>query len=285
MSKNQENNVAVKNEYAINAMRKAIIDASLNGVNHAITKAEAVASGTTEERWTQWTIWVGDLRDACEEYARLQGNLKISEQAFIIRNAEQKVWNQWRKILKVGEEDRFHPNMFLRRSDVEKLTTFAGNITYVHVPGKGLVSSVTGKSYFRKMVERFLAARISGNAMLDDDKRDTLKAYTSAVKQQERINAELNGTDEFIGLIKTEETKRNTYDNVVAALRAANLPESQIEEISGAAKFAWETAKKARKDAESQLHTAEKTQKDLEEEYNAIVEALDAIECPQEEEA
>lgn len=276
-SKNQE-----VREFAVNAMRSAIIAQSLNGINHAITKDEALKSGTTEERWNQWVMWVSDLRDACQHYAELQADRNTPETGKLMKSAEGKVWAQWRSILKVGEENVFHKNMFVRRSDAEKLTAFAGNITYVYVPGKGKVPAVTGKNNFRKMVETFLAARISGNAMLSDAQRDVIKGYTSAVNTEKKMTALLDGEGEETGLRKTLSIKEEAYNSVVEALKAAKLPADQIEVISSAAKAAYEAVKKDVEAAEKAVKKAQDTQKELKEQYDEIAGLLDALEAPQE---
>ena len=269
-------------EFAVNAMRAAIIAQSLNGVNHAITKDEAVKSGTTEERWNQWVVWVSDLRDACQHYAELQADRNTPEGGKLMKAAEGKVWAQWRSILKVGEENLFHKNMFVRRSDAEKLTAFAGNITYVYVPGKGKVPAVTGKNNFRKMVETFLAARISGNAMLSDAQRDVIKGYTSAVNTEKKMTALLDGEGEEVGLRKTLAVKEEAYNSVVEALKTAGLPAEQIEVISSASKAAYEAVKKEVETAEKAVKNAQDTQKELKEQYEEITGLLDALEAPQE---
>ena len=269
-------------EYAVNAMRAAIISQSLNGVNHAITKDEAVKSGTTEERWNQWVMWVSDLRDACQHYAELQADRNTPESGKLMKAAEGKVWAQWRSILKVGEEDLFHKNMFVRRSDAEKLTTFAGNITYVYVPGKGKVPAVTGKNNFRKMVETFLAARISGNAMLSDAQRDVITRFQAAVNNEKRNVELLNGKGEEIGLRKTLAIKEETYNATVEALKAAKLSEEQITAIAAPAKAAYEAVKKDVETAEKAVKNAKDTQKELKEQYEEITGLLDALEAPQE---
>ena len=278
---NKEKNQEVR-EFAVNAMRGAIIAQSLNGVNHAITKDEALKSGATEERWNQWVMWVSDLRDACQHYAELQADRNTPETGKLIKSAEGKVWAQWRSILKVGEENMFHKNMFIRRSDAEKLTTFAGNITYVYVPGKGKVPAVTGKNNFRKMVETFLAARISGNAMLSDAQRDVIKGYTSAVNTERKTTALLDGEGDEVGLRKTLATKEEAYNGVVEALKAAKLPAEQIEVIAAASKAAYEAVKKEVESAEKTVKTAQDTQKELKAQYDEITALLDALEAPQE---
>ena len=277
----KENNQEVR-EFAINAMRDAIISQSLNGVNHAITKDEAVKSGTTEERWNQWVMWVSDLRDACQHYAELQADRNTPEVGKLMKAAEGKVWAQWRSILKVGEEDLFHKNMFVRRSDAEKLTAFAGNITYVYVPGKGKVPAVTGKNNFRKMVETFLAARISGNAMLSDAQRDVIKGYTSAVNTEKKMTEVLDGKGDEIGLRKTLTIKEETYNATVEALKAAKLSEEQITAIAAPAKAAYDAVKKEVDTAEKAIKNAQDTQKELKEQYEEITGLLDALEAPQE---
>lgn len=269
-------------EFAVNAMRAAIIAQSLNGVNHAITKDEAIKSGTTDERWNQWCVWVSDLRDACQHYAELQADRNTPEGGKLMKAAEGKVWAQWRSILKVGEENLFHKNMFVRRSDAEKLTAFAGNITYVYVPGKGKVPAVTGKNNFRKMVETFLAARISGNAMLSDAQRDVITRYNAAISNQKRNEELLSGKGDEIGLKKTLTIKKETYDATVEALKAAKLSEEQIKTIAAPAKAAFDTVKKEVETAEKSLKNAQDTQKELKEQYDEITGLLDALEAPQE---
>lgn len=268
--------------YAVNAMRTAIIEQSRQGINHAITKEEALKSGATEERWTQWGIWVDDLRAACVHYAELQADRNTPENSKLMKSAEGKVWAQWRSILKVGEENLFHKNMFLRRSDVEKLTTFAGNITYVFVPGKGKIPAVTGKTNFRKLVETFLACRIAGNSILSDAQRDVIKGYVGAQNTIKKMGELLDGTADNQGLTAKLAAKQSEYDAIMDALKQAKVAPQQIETISAPAKLAVDLAKADVAAAEKAIKDAEKRQAELKEEYQKIVDLLDEIENPAE---
>ena len=270
----------IKSEYAINAMRTAIVNQSLNGTNHAITKAEAVASGTTEERWKQWCDWVDDLRMHASHYGELQGDSKVDDKSKLMKSAEGKVWSAWRSILKVGEENLFHKNMFVRRSDVEKITTFACNLTYVYVEGKGKVPSITSKTNFRKFVEMFLAARIAGNKMLSDEQRDIIKAYNSAKNTVATLTKALNGEGDEVGMKKDLELKREALESVVSALKVANIDEEQIEAITAVQAGVIKALESQIEDAEKSIKNAKSTIDEKQAEYDEIVGLLDAIEAP-----
>lgn len=268
-------------EYAINAMRGAIIAQSINGTNRAITKDDASKAGVSEERWNQWCLWVDDLREVAYHYAELQADREMPQTCNLIRSAEGKVWAQWRSILKVGEENLFHKNMFVRRSDVEKITTFAGNITYVFVPGKGKVPAVTGKNNFRKFVETFLACRIAGNAMLSDAQRDIIKGYTGAQNTEKKYTDLLNGTTDETGLRDVMRAKESAYNEVVKALENAKVAQDVAEQVASPARLAFDIARKDVETAEKAVKNAQEKQAELKEQYDEVVSLLDAIENPE----
>ena len=273
--------------YAINAMRKAIVNQSLNGVNHAITKDEAIESGATEERWSQWKLWVAYLRSVALDYARLQADKSVPENSFQMKSAEALVWKQWRSIIKVGEEDLFHKNMFIRQTDVEKIVTIAGFTNFVYVPGKGKVMTPTTESNFRKWVESFLACRIAGNGILTDADRDTLKGYSGACKAEKTANELLadrtvkldDGTTEttkgFRSILADKEAELSTAQDVLKKIGAK--PED-IESLTAVYKRAVEKAKKDVEEQETAVKNAQDLQKKLEPSYNKIVETLNKIE-------
>lgn len=272
----------MKNEYAINAMRTAIINQSLNGANRAITKDDAEKSGTTEERWTQWKLWVADLRLAACEYGDLQADRNYSDGCAALRMAENAVWKRWRSILKVGEENLFHPNMFIRRTDVEKITTFASNVCYVYVPGKGKVAARTGENNFRKLVEQFLAVRIAGNSILSDADRDVIKGYNSAVAAEKKFSDILNGYAEgdkmIMGLYEMRDAAQHKLADITAALENAGVAEEVIKNVTAPQTDAVNKALADIKAAEKSKAAAEKTQGELKEKYDAISALLNKIE-------
>lgn len=270
------------NEYAINAMRTAIINQSLNGANRAITKDDAEKSGATEERWTQWKLWVADLRLAACEYGDLQADRNYADGCAALKMAENAVWKRWRSILKVGEENLFHPNMFIRRTDVEKITTFASNVCYVYVPGKGKVSARTGENAFRKYVEQFLATRIAGNEILSDADRDVIKGYNSAVSAEKKWNDVLSGYtagDKMImGLYEQKEAAEKKVAEISAALESAGVGADVIKNVTAPQTEAMKKIVDDIKTAEKNKATAEKTQAELKEKYDAISALLNKIE-------
>lgn len=274
-------------QYAINAMRSAIVNQSLNGINHAITKDEAIQSGTTEERWSQWKLWVSYLRTVALDYARLQADRSIPSECFKMKSAEGHVWRQWRSILKVGEEDLFHKNMFVRHTDVEKIVTIAAYTTFVYVPGKGKVSVPTSESNFRKWVESFLACRISGNQILTDEDRDTLKGYTSAQSAEktalesleDRMEKQEDGTSVTVkGLRTILAEKQSELDTAKAVLKQMGADEKSVEKLLAPYSAAVNKAQADVDTSEEMLNNAKKRQSELKENYDKIVATLDKIE-------
>lgn len=273
--------------YAINAMRKAIVNQSLNGVNHAITKDEAIESGTTEERWSQWKLWVSYLRNVALDYARLQADKSVTDNSFQMRDAENRVWKQWRSILKVGEEDLFHKNMFVRNTDVEKITTIVGYTNFVYVPGKGKVPAPTTESNFRKWVESFLAARISGNQILTDDDRDVIKGYNGAISAEKSARELLDGTtvkledgttETVKGLRQILEEKEMELSAAQSVLRNIKADKDTMAKLLAGFETAVKTAQKDVDEAEDSLTNAQKRQEDLKSKYEKVTNSLNKIE-------
>lgn len=282
----QEKEPAIR-KYAINAMRTAIINQSLNGVNHAITKDEAAASGCCEEKFADWKNYVDNLREACISYIDLTTKPEDKKNLKEVKAAEDYVWRCWRAILKCGEEDVFHPNMFVRRTDVGVLTTYAGHITYVYVPGKGRQAAITGQNNFRKMVEFFLAARISGNAILKDLDRETLTKYQGALKTIQKMTDRLDGyTDKdggkVTGLRQQKKDAEGTLEAVTATLKAAKMTDEQIQELTKVHENLVKSLAEQVKQAEKSLSSAEKKRDELKKDYDEITAKLDALETPKE---
>ena len=193
-----------KSEYAINAMRDAIIFAhNYPQCNKkAITEAMALENGATTERFNQWVYWVENLRETVVAYCELK-QVKGADPKELAA-ARGRIFAAWRTILKVGEENVFHPNMFLIPEDIESLVGY--NETFM-ATYKGTQFANTSKVIFRKYVESLLGCRIAGNAVLKDADRDTLAEYYGAERAIDKANKALNGTD------------KNTKDGVVTHVK------------------------------------------------------------------
>ena len=188
------NNVTVNAENAkatpaAEPMRDAIIVACETGNAHAITLVEAVMAGIDPKEFSKWTSYVEALRQTAIEYGKVADNKDSGKDQ--IELAKGRVWEKWQQILTIGEEDKFHPNMFTREQDADTCRVFACNMTTLNIPKIGTVAAVTPGKAFRKMIESFLGLRIRANAALCDADRDIILTYNNAknaaAKAQERL--------------------------------------------------------------------------------------------------
>lgn len=259
--------------YAINAMRQAIIAAYNTGNKKAIDQTVAEAGGATKERFDQWVQWVNDLRETAVNYNRVIDNKDSSTKERA--SAKGRLFAQWRKIIKVGEENLFHPNMFVREEDAEIISGFARTFTTTSVVK---VFAPKSEMIFRKEIETFLGIRISGNAMLNDSERDTLKDYYAAKKTLASADKMLNG--------ETTENKHTPgiEENIISAKKDLEIAEKMLvgmgvkeEEIPEHALTATYRVKIA--EFEAAKKQAEKSRKEAQATIDKLKLAAEAIEA------
>lgn len=260
--------------YATNAMRPAIIQKSLSGRVRAIDADFASECGVTKERLDDWCYNVDTLYNTAVEYSRALGT--DQEEA-----RRQECWRVWKQIIRVGEGDIFHPNMFVREKDVENLRVLAAESCQEYVKGVGFIPTVRGKLQFRGIIEIRLALRIAGNAILNDTDKDILQSYQKAVK----VIAQTK--DLLLGYTDTKGNKiASIYDRIEEA-------EKDMEELVNTLKKQkgvnidklTKRHKAVIADLNSQMEAAEKrlqknlqTEKELREDYSNIVKRLNKIE-------
>lgn len=174
-------------------MRDAIITSCEAGNPHAITNVEAAMAGIEPKEFSKWTAYVESLRQTAIEYGKVADNKDSQKSALEL--AKGRVWEKWQQILTVGEEDKFHPNMFTREHDADTIRVYACNMATMSVPGIGSVAVVTPGKIFRKMVETFLGLRIRANAALCDADRDIISSYLGAKNAVAKAQERLNGRD------------------------------------------------------------------------------------------
>lgn len=177
----------------MDAMRDAIIIACETGNKHAITNVEAAMSGAEPEDFSRWTFYVESLRQTAIEYGKVADNKDSAQSALEL--AKGRVWEKWRQILTVGEEDKVHPNLFTREHDADTVRVYACNMTTMNIPSIGTVAMATPSKVFRKMVETFLGLRMRANEALCDADRDVISAYLGAKNTIAKANERLNGRD------------------------------------------------------------------------------------------
>ena len=256
--------------YAVNAMRGAIIAAHQTNNKKAIDRVTAIAGGATDERYDQWVLWVDSLRDTVCEYVKLKHLQKTTQQQ--LDSARGAIFPRWRNILRVGEESRFHRNMFVRKEDIDSLVGFCERFI---ATDRGTQMTCTTKMIFRKYVESLLGCRIAGNALLSDADRDDILTYGSATKTVESTLKRLEGyyTDDG-NHVEGIKQKISTLEKILAKNketleRAKHTPE-EIAELTAGDSL---TLKQLQKDKQS----AEKTLKEAKETVNRLKDRVDRI--------
>lgn len=204
-----------KKDFAINAMRRAIIEAQKTGNRHAIYLKDATKLGITEERWYQWKLDVAHLQEVVTPYVKAAADGEKTDEE--LTKLRRDIFPTWRKILKTGEEDIFHPKMFVRKADVDELIGLGKR--YLNVQDVGSVQAEQSEEIFRKGVERLIGCRISGLGFLDATEADIIEAYQFAKSKAKRLMKELDGETTkkgyMPGIIKTIETVENSIKEMI----------------------------------------------------------------------
>lgn len=259
--------------YATNAMRPVIIQKSIDGVRRAINLKMCEDAGVSEERLQQWKYNVSKLYEAACEYSRAVGTEQEAER-------EQEVWDIWRTIIRVGEENPLHPNMFVRRKDAENLRVLAAESDELYVRGIGFVPTVKGQEAFRSKIEIRLALRITGNKTLNDRQREVLKDYAKAERNIRQANDVINGYTRGKQVVSGIDVQiadaEKTLEELVEVLKKAGVSDVKKHTKANVAKV--KELKDQKTAAEKKLKEATKTKEDLQEQYDGIIATLDAIE-------
>lgn len=259
--------------YAINAIRPAILQRAIDGSKRAIRLKDAEESGVRKEEYKEWLNTVENLYDASVEFYKSLGTDGEAE-------AEAEVAKRWKLCVQCGESDVLTPNMYIRPTDVHNCRVWAAEIDTKNVRKIGTVGVFTGKDKFRGIIETRIALRIVGNAILDDDDRDTIDTYEKACKAVDNANKILNGYtkgDTVVSSINAQIIDaENVLTQIANALRSAGV--ENVDELTGRQKAIVDSLKEQKKKAEDKLKKWSKVKSDIQSKYDAIVDTLDAIE-------
>lgn len=236
-------------EFAINAMRPAIIGAHKLNNKKAITQQDAIMAGVSEDKFREWCTKCEELRGYVAEYCKLKQIKSVEQEKLVL--AKGRIYPTWRELVACGAEIGFHKNWFIREEDIESLVGY--NETFI-ATDMGTQFGNNTPTIFRKKVESLIGCRIAANEVMNDKDRDDLmefyKARTAVAKATDRLNGTTNNDGEHVkGLndnIADMKAQIKTSEDVLRALGQSE------EEISGSpiiAPFrvqlkALETAKK-----------------------------------------
>lgn len=259
--------------YATNAMRPLIIQKSLDGQRRAINLDQVEDAGLTKSTFDEWCYNVDSLYEAALDYSKSIGTESENED-------REELWKRWRTIIRVGEEDPFHKNMFVREKDVENLRVLAAESDEIFIDGIGFVPSVKGKLAFRSKIEIRLACRIAGNATLNDEERQILLDYRKAertIKQcEDLLNGYIKGKDVIPGLETQITGVEKELEEKTAELSKLGVKDvaKYTRRLTGEVK----TLREQKISAEKRLKKANAQKAELQEKYDSIINRLDSIE-------
>lgn len=278
---------------AVNALRPALIKAHETGNRKAIDKKICEAVGVSEFKLSQWSNWTNELRLVIADYVvKKQEKNADKKELAKLRN---KIFPAWRKIMKVGEEDAFHPQMFISEFDVDSLVGLCE--TWIGT-SHGSAWTVQSAQMFRKGVEAYLGCRMAANAVLTDEDRDVIRAYEGAEKLIKRKNEELDGKDDNDGNhvagirdnVNEVKAKMVSLEKTIAQTTAhINHAEGDLKKfletmVDGAKADKAKTEKEyqkltnQQKQAEEAIEKAEKTMLDIAEAYAEAIAKIKEIE-------
>lgn len=243
----------------------------------ALGKDDFDSQGLSEQAFDQWCDYVNGLRDLAIDYIKLTEDINAEPKQ--IAKAKSAVFNEWRAVLKKGTEEEFNPGFFIRKEDAEKIGHWACFTTIDTAHGR--VAAAQGKAEFRKRIETLIGIRMAGNAMLDDETRDVIVNYESAVKTEKRLMDVLNGYDKakdhFDGLTEQLSAKQAILAKMEQQAVKYKMTEEDAADFLKGIKGQIDDLEKAIADTNKSIEEAQKTQKKLKEQYTDLIAKLKMI--------
>lgn len=269
-------------EFAINAMKPALINAHKLNNKKAITSDMATMAGVSADKFKEWLAKVENLRVQVANYNDLRHKEGSTKEQ--LKLAEGKIYPAWRDVAKCGASDEtkaFHKKWFIRETDVPSFIGFDESFYATEV---GTQMGHATSNAFRKKVETLIGWRITGNEMLDDKDRDDLLEYERAKKAvktaEEKLNGYTKNESHVKGLIEKIADMEKQIKTVENTLRQLGQNDNEIAESPLVVPFKVQLkALKGDKESteKSKTENEEKVRK-LEERANAIYANLSPIE-------
>ena len=210
-------------------MKAALIQANKSGNRHAINKKDCEKAGVDRVALEMWETGVENLRSTIAPY--VVEKMKKDADPKELTKLRNRIFPQWKKLIKKGEANLVTD----LNADVDSLVGFAE--TWINTP-KGSVWAVDTPLIFRKSVEAFIGCKIAQNAVLTDNYRDAIRAYTGAKKKIANINELLNGKD-----LKSGEHVMGILNKIAVEEHEIKAAQNRILEIAGFANKAKDEAK------------------------------------------
>ena len=220
-------------EFAINAMRPALIAAHKLNNKKAISSENATHAGVSDYKFKEWLAKVEALRQAVAECNELRH--KHGSTVEQIKEAEGKIYPAWRKVAECGASNAdskvFHKKWFIRETDVP---SFIGFDESFYATEMGTQMGHATPTVFRKHVEALIGWRITGNDMLSDNDRDDILEFEKAKKgilsADNKLNGYMNGDEHVKGLIEKIADMENQIKTIEDTLRSLGQSDNEIAE-------------------------------------------------------
>lgn len=266
-------------EYAINAMRPALIAAHKLNNKKAITPEYATMAGVSEDKYKEWLGKVEALRQSVAKFNELRQSQSSKDKTEELEIAKNSVFATWRKCVECGDDgNKFHKKWFINPEyDIYSL---AGYDETKYETKNGAQMGHATPTAFRKMVEFLIGWRITGNLILSDEDRDDLLEYEKAKKGIATCDKKLNGYGEgekhVKGLIEKIVDLENHIKFGEEMFRSQGQDDNEIAEnmFLMPSRVQLKALKSEKESAEKTKAAHEETVRKLEDRANAIYAKL-----------
>lgn len=257
----------------LNSIKTAIVYAHDTLHNsRAIGKAEIEACNISEQAVKQWEAYVEELREASNAYLDMAHDADADAKKLQV--AQGRVWSEWRRVLKQGTEKEFDSRFFIRKDDIVHICGLCGEKFLSTSRGKNLAHAT--KADFRRAIETLIGIRLTGNGMLSDDDRDTIANFEKAQKTVKTCKETLNGYKDSTGKkvaglkdqLKAAKVTLKEYETLADQLE---LDEEKRELFLSGYKDKVDALNKAVTDTAKKQADAEKTVKETQDAYDAVI--------------
>ena len=219
--------------FKINAMREALVEAHNKNNTKAIDLEMCNNLGIAEESLETWKERCEHFRTYyVEPFVNTFFNESITDEQR--KELEDKIFPEWKEMLKTGEEDLMNRQLHVDPYDIYLIFKYGTQST---PSNNGSQFGIATTKTFRKGMEYVIGLKMAMNKALTKEEQTLIRDYENAVALRDKKSVFLNGTEKVKGandLLTSNEAK---LDALKADIATLDLATKSIETGSDAAKY------------------------------------------------